>query len=181
MFHNGAQCLCLVGYSLIKNTCTKLSILTPTITPPTPPNQCPGANQIHNGTACVCISGFFMVNNVCRSCPPNSVWNGNLCKCKNGFTLVNGVCVNRSSVVCPANSFNNGLGICICRLKDHRMVNNKCQKVQCGTNFQWNGTQCICDPAIFVQLNNGSCSQRCPKGQFWSQSNNKCIVICGIN
>ena len=126
MFHNSAQCLCLVGYSLIKNTCTKLSILTPTITPPTPPNQCPGANQIHNGTTCVCISGFFMVNNVCRSCPPNSVWNGNLCKCKNGFTLVNGVCVNRSSVVCPANSFNNGLGICICRLKNHRMVNNKC-------------------------------------------------------
>ncbi len=158
MFYNGDQCLCQVGYILASNICIKIYAPVPPIIPIIPGNysnstECSGSNQFFNGTACVCISGYYLSNGICLQSSNNNI-------------------------VCPINSSNNGLGMCICTQNGYEMVGGTCLFTACTDNKTWNGSTCAC-PTNFFLSSNGSCQPRCPAGQLWSVQG--CLMVCGAN
>lgn len=154
MFWNGDICICIVGYALVTNICTKIFI-------PNLPNiainnfnetvNCQGPYQYYNGTSCNCLPGYFYLNGNCTICPPNSIFNGQYCACISGYSLFNSTCIQNKTVVCPNNSINNGQGICICQ-PNYTLVNNVCQLITCNLLQVWNGSACICDSNKAVTL-----------------------------
>lgn len=80
---------------------------------------------------------------------------------------------------CPANSYNNGLGTCVCKTGFYFDGTSCVGGTPCpsGSDRQADGT-CKCQSG----LNNygGYCS-RCPNGAIWSDQTKACIYVCGQN
>jgi len=84
-----------------------------------------------------------------------------------------------STVNCGANSYDNGLGVCVCNTGSY-FSNGACVVgAPCVGNAKRNadGT-CSCE-AGYTNFT-GVCS-KCPQGALWSSSANKCIWVCGQN
>lgn len=136
------------------------------------------ANSYFNGQSCVCLPGFFSASGLCTSCPANSSWNGKFCQCDPNFYFNNNLCVEIIKQSCPLNSYDNGLGSCVC-IANFTLINNTCRPANsCPLNSQLIGDQCVCN-AGFIRVDN-FCS-RCQAGAFWSTSVQKCIFVCGEN
>lgn len=84
-----------------------------------------------------------------------------------------------SSISCGANSYDNGLGICVCN-SGYFFSNGACVVgAPCVVNSHRNADgSCSCD-AGFTNYT-GVCS-KCPQGALWSSSVGKCIFVCGQN
>jgi hypothetical protein len=96
--------------------------------------------------------------------------------------LVNGDdCIKIYTSGCPANSYDNGLGTCICDLGFYK--DTKTQSCVKGTpcppssTRNINGT-CTCDAGLTMY--NGSCA-KCPLGAIWDTNTTKCLYVCGQN
>lgn len=112
--------------------------------------------EYFNGQGCVCLNNYMRVNGVCtfngdviKECEKqeNRMWANNSCVCKTGFILVNQMCL-RNVNDCPANSYNNGLGSCICSLGYYNdTVTKSCVKgTPCPPNSLRNANGvCICN------------------------------------
>lgn len=84
-----------------------------------------------------------------------------------------------NSANCGPNSYNNGLGICVCNQGCY-FLNNACVAgTPCSANSHRAADgSCVCDSG-FTNYN-GTCS-KCPQGAFWSSSSSQCIYVCGQN
>lgn len=78
------QCVCVVGYYFVNNTCVPYSNVIPTC----------GKNQVYQNNRCVCAVGFFLIGSECDVCPPYSTYNlaTTSCVCAQGYVLVQGEC-----------------------------------------------------------------------------------------
>lgn len=83
------------------------------------------------------------------------------------------------SVVCPANSYDNGLGTCVCSTGYYFDGSQCLSGAPCpsGSTRQADGS-CKCNAGLTNY--NGFCS-RCPQGAIWSDSTKVCIFVCGQN
>lgn len=52
----------------------------------------------------------------------NTEWVNSRCKCKQGYLMVEGDCVKVSNSTCSINSYDNGLGTCVCELGFYKVV-----------------------------------------------------------
>jgi len=80
---------------------------------------------------------------------------------------------------CQANSFDNGLGYCVCN-QGYYLSGGVCVAgTPCPANStrQSNGS-CVCNAGLTNYSN--FCSQ-CPAGALWSSVSSKCIFVCGQN
>lgn len=208
-YWDGSTCLCEVGFYFYKGQCQVFSIpaIVPQLRPITNPstnstsgsssssssvNPCNLQFQYYNGSACVCIPGFSMINSNCvqdssqnpnnppANCGSNSYFSNGVCICISGHILVSGNCVfNNLGGSCQTNSFNNGLGFCVCSTGFYNSSNQCIQGSPCSPNStrQANGT-CVCDAGL--NMLNGFCS-RCPLGALWSPTSSTCVFVCGAN
>lgn len=78
------QCVCVVGYYFVNNTCVAYSNVIPTC----------GKNQVYQNNRCVCAVGFFLIGSQCDVCPPYSTYNlaTTSCVCASGYVLIQGEC-----------------------------------------------------------------------------------------
>ena len=83
------------------------------------------------------------------------------------------------SVSCPSNSYDNGLGTCVCNSGYYYSAQGCIQGSPCPANStrQTDGS-CKCDAGLTNY--NGFCS-KCPSGALWSSQSNSCIFVCGQN
>ena len=84
-----------------------------------------------------------------------------------------------SSGSCGANSYDNGLGICVCSTGFY-FNNGACSAgAACGVNSRRNSDgSCSCESGF---TNYGGTCSKCPQGALWSSSTNQCIFVCGQN
>lgn len=125
-----------------------------------------------------------MINNLCQlntinnNCSQNSYWSGAMCICVSGYTMINFACqINQNE--CPSNSFNNGLGVCVCQ-QGYYNSSGVCQISSfCPVNSKLlaNGT-CLCNQGYF---NISNYCLKCQPGQYYDQNNLVCVQYCGIN
>jgi hypothetical protein len=130
-FFNGSDCVCIMGYLIVGDTCYRgcgtnayifnqqcqclpgyaLSLITYTCVKQSAP-ACP-QNQALVGGVCVCRSGLGMVNGQCVYCPQNSYIapNGE-CVCSPGLIL--NVSALYCVPICYPNASPNSLGQCVC-------------------------------------------------------------------
>lgn len=84
-----------------------------------------------------------------------------------------------SSISCPANAYDNGLGTCVCSSGFYFDGKQCTQGTPCpsGSTRQADGT-CKCDAGL---TNYGGYCSRCPNGAIWSAQTQTCIFVCGQN
>lgn len=82
-------------------------------------------------------------------------------------------------ISCPANSYDNGLGTCVCSTGFYFDGQQCTQGTPCpaGSTRQSDGT-CKCDAGL---TNYGGYCSRCPNGAIWSAQTQSCIFVCGQN
>ena len=109
--------------------------------------------EFFNGEACVCLPGYNRINGACvraaindniTKCQAlaNREWINNVCSCKTGYLLANNECIKIATSGCPINSYNNGLGTCICDLGYYKDLTTKlCLKGDTMSSFQYQKRQ----------------------------------------
>lgn len=82
-------------------------------------------------------------------------------------------------ISCPANSYDNGLGTCVCSTGFYFDGQQCNQGTPCpsGSTRQSDGS-CKCDAGL---TNYGGYCSRCPNGAIWSAQTQSCIFVCGQN
>ena len=183
-FYNGNECVCDVGYVFLKGKCQVPSIPTTvpviiaypgqapcnTTTPAPAPTPAPTpSNPISNPapTPAPVPSPTPVPNPTPINNPPTPTPNPTPTPAPT------------PSSNCGANSFDNGLRVCVCS-QGFYLSNNVCiAGVACGANQVRDSTgRCVCSTG-FTNYN-GVCS-RCPPGALWSSASSKCIFVCGQN
>ena len=174
-FFNGNECVCDVGFVFVNNRCQapNLPVTVPIIIAYPDQRVCNNTNTIPAA-------------NTPNNQPPNTPASGTNRTNNNSSTTTTNTTTNsssrppssNSSINCGPNSFNNGLGVCVCNA-GFFFENNSCVAgIQCGANSRAVNGSCVCDSGF--SLVGGVCS-RCPQGALWSSSANQCIFVCGQN
>lgn len=198
-YWNGNECVCEVGFVFVNGKCEtpNIAVSIPVIVTfpgarkgcntttsvPVVSNQCSGQNEVWNGSACVCSSGFVRVNGVCATSNPTPSTPTTPTTPTTPSTPTTPTTPttpsNPGSVSCGANSYDNGLGVCVCNAGFYKSGNDCVQGTPCGVNSVRRADgSCQCLPG-FTNYN-GVCSQ-CPPGAFWSSASNRCVFVCGQN
>jgi len=155
----GNECACNWGYAYINGQCTAWSVgptATPVVINPSTPANTPAAPSSS-------VSNATIVTPAATPTP----------------TPVQPVPSSSGSVSCPSNSYDNGLGTCVCN-SGYYFSNQGCiQGSPCPSNStrQADGS-CKCNAGLTNY--NGFCS-KCPSGALWSSQSNTCIFVCGQN
>jgi hypothetical protein len=171
-FYNGNECVCDVGFVWVSNRCQAPVIPTSIPTIILNPGQqfTPAPTPAPKPT--IILSNTTSIPNPPQSQPPvvqPSQPAPQLIYPQNPT----------NSASCGPNSYNNGLGICVCNQGCY-LLNNSCVVgTQCNANSHRaaDGT-CACDTG-FTNYS-GVCS-KCPPGALWSSSSSQCIYVCGQN
>lgn len=140
------------------------------------------------------MDGYARVNGLCQAtgapsnnstkppvvvtCPANSVLTNGECVCNNGFTKVNGLCIQSSK--CGANSYDNGLGFCVCNSGFYKATNGSCLAgTPCPPSSSRNEKgECVCDAGLTKYAD--YCA-KCPLGAIFDNATQKCVYVCGEN
>jgi hypothetical protein len=149
--------------------------------------------EYYNGQGCVCLDGYARVSGLCQatgaptnntkpgitiSCPNNSVLTNGVCVCSTGFTLVNNLCIQTSK--CGANSYDNGLGFCVCNSGFYKATNGSCVAGSACPPSSTRNSQgtCVCDAGLTMY---GDYCAKCPLGAIFDNTTKKCVYVCGEN
>lgn len=167
-YYNGNECVCEVGFVWLKEKCQVPAV--PSFTPTTinPPPSQPSTSSNTTSGAPSGTNQPISISNQTQTTPSNP---------SPSQPQQNPSSV--SSVTCGSNSYNNGLGICVCS-QGFYLQNGQCVSGSpCSANSHRNtdGT-CVCDSGYTNY--SGVCS-KCPQGAFWSSSSNQCVFVCGQN
>jgi hypothetical protein len=176
-FFNGYECTCEVGYSFVSGKCVAISISTPIpviinnqgnsgqpSTPSTPTSN--GTSPSNNGN--------IQTNTQNNSQTSNTSNQGGSTSDNQTTTIP-----NYSPVVCGSNSYDNGLGTCVCQ-SGFFFSNYACvagTPCAAGSTRQADGS-CKCDAGL---TNYGGYCSKCPNGAIFSSQSNSCIYVCGQN
>lgn len=193
-YWSGYRCVCRVGFVFSSGICVASSLTGGYVFRPAEfiyklsllyrnqPAQCSNPNEVYNGESCVCSPGYTKnPQGVCQpiapptNCSANSQLIGGQCVCNPGYVANGSVCIVKP---CPANSYSNGLGDCIC-VTGYYMFNGSCVAGKpCKINSQRNAAgQCVCLPGF---TDYGDYCARCPDGQLFVPPNS-CVTTCGVN
>lgn len=170
-FFNGNECVCDVGYVWITGKCQApvipASIPTLILNPNKPLPSPPSPSSPSSSTVAVISSPAAIAESSPVQSPP--------------IVIVDPAPLQSSgnSAACGPNSYNNGLGICVCNQGCY-FLNNACVPgIPCSANsYRASNGSCVCESG-FTNYS-GVCS-KCPQGALWSSSANKCIFVCGQN
>ena len=173
-FFNGNECVCDVGYGYVNGQCLAYSAIPIPVIINLP--QTVATTTTTQTTSTVTVSNPTTgTNNVSTSSNTNT----NTVTSNANSNSITQTSISASSGPCPANSFNNGLGTCVCNT-GYYFSNNACLQ---GTPCPANSTRtadgsCQCNSGLTNY--NGFCSQ-CPPGSFFSSQTSGCVFVCGQN
>ena len=133
------------------------------------------------------MDGYARVNGLCQAtikpnvtinCQANSVLTNGVCVCSSGYTSVNNLCIQTNK--CGANSYDNGLGFCVCNTGFYKATNGSCVSgTPCPPSSSRNAQGfCICDAGL--TLYSDYCA-KCPLGAIFDNTTKKCVYVCGEN
>jgi hypothetical protein len=143
------------------------------------------------GNQCTCDAGYVYQNGACQlplapaapvvlpSPSPASTSNSSSSSSSSSNTASSSSQSPPPPVSCGANSYDNGLGVCVCNTGSY-FSNNACVVgAPCVANSHRNADgSCSCDTGFTNYT--GTCS-KCPQGALWSSSSSQCIFVCGQN
>ena len=110
------------------------------------------------------------------TCPSNSKLINNICICNQGYIKKNGECVRNNQ--CSSNSQWNGVH-CVCNNNYYMDSYGNCQPGEkCPAYSERVNNKCVCIAGY--KLSDGIC-KRCPDGQAYIASENRCVFTCGSN
>jgi len=206
-FYNGNECVCDVGFIFVKGKCqvpaipsaipsyiafpskpcndtpvatpnqqTSSSSSTPAVTSTTSSTSSTSSTA---STASTSTSSTSSTSSSTTTTPSVSTGTGSTSSSSTSSGASSSSSSSSSSVSCGANSFNNGLGVCICN-QGFYFNNGACiAGAACGANSERSSTgACVCITGFTSY--NGVCS-RCPPGALWSSASSRCIFVCGQN
>ena len=163
---NGVDCSCDIGYAYINGQCTAISAISAI---PVPVVVNPSSSSSSSSS-----SSGSSVSPVVNPTPATTASNST-------SSSSSAVVTPRptGSVNCPPNSYDNGLGTCVCNSGFYFSAQGCLQGSPCPSNStrQADGT-CKCDAGLTNY--NGFCS-KCPPGALWSSQSSSCIFVCGQN
>jgi hypothetical protein len=194
-FFNGNECVCDVGFVYLKGKCQapNLPVTVPIII--AYPDQKPcntttsasssssaSASSTATSSSTAASTSTSTSTTTSTSAPASSspaASASNSSSSSSSSTQNSSPVSGSSSSTCGPNSYNNGLGVCVCNQGSY-FSNNACVVgVQCGANSQLasNGS-CACNQGF---TNYGGVCSQCPPGALWSSAASQCIFVCGQN
>ena len=174
-FFNGYECTCEVGYGSIGGNCVALSIANavPIII------NIPGTTQTSSTHTSSTQTSSTHTSSTQTSSTQTSSTQSTPISTQTTTATTTTYPRTTSSVSCPANAYDNGLGTCVCSA-GYYYLNQICTQgspCEVGNTRQSDGT-CACSVGL---TNYGGYCSRCPSGAIWSTQTNTCIYVCGQN